>query len=659
MKALLSTLVLAASFAVAQHGAARVELDPAALEAWGSAYFDEQLALRNLSGAGISVVQDGQLVFSRGYGYEDFGKDVAFDPAETRVRVCSNSKLFTATATAKLWETGAIEALSDPANRYLKRIQLPAYDGEDITIRDLMTHRAGYGAAAYGAGTDRDVPERSSLADIERRMPSQTVAPGIVSSYANAALAIQGLLIEDLTGKTVREYLQELIFDPLGMSRSLYHFEMGAPERLALPYRFYPDGSTEAVKYIPKHPLYAPSGGVVATPNDMAKFLVAHADEGRAAPAPILAPETFVAMHTQQVTNHPGLPGLGLQFATNTLNGERMASHGCGLEGYTNSFVVLPDSNAGIFIAVVAAPKLLTLGENLGQLLAPARMQPSSGCCTAGPLNSAAVFDALVEAIIGPLEEHASLPVLAEAERHPLTDYAGYYVSYRSVEGNVLRLLRGAHQFAVSEHPEGGLRVGGQGPYLEVAPDLFQHQGDPAKRAAFMRDENGLVARISTGSWSALGKTGWLDSPQNFGLALAPLLLLSLSGMTGLRWPRSARRQRLAALLPTLIVLSFVAIGLGAFGFFDTQDLIKHIGDYRTVAGETRFWIVVLASNALFLCCLLMPYCAYASFRDGYWGAGLRGGVRRLHYALIALSALVAIPFLITFDLVGLQLPWL
>ena len=654
---MLCCLLYAASMAFPSSASAAIRFDSAQVEDWANSYFAEKLEAHQMTGAAISVFQDGRIIFAKGYGYEDLSRKRPFNPQLTKVRVCSNSKVIVATALMQFVDRGIIKNLSDPANHYLKRIKLPKKDGKDITIFDLLTHRTGFSAAYFGPGTDKAVsaPVRPEL--YKKLLPDMILPPGELSSYANAALAIQGAIIEDLTGQELGEYLKGHVFKPSGMANTLYHHRPGEPEGLATPYRLYPDGSVTPVPFIAKHPVYAPSGGVISTATDMAGFLIKHVDEGRSADNEILKPETYRAMHRRQVGNHPAMSGLGLQFFTDTHNGEPVASHGCGLPGFTTKFGIFPESNSGFFISVVSAEKELSLTESLLSALAPARMAPKDGCCLKEPINAFDPYDAFIETFLGERVEDKSQVLLQDEQRHDLNDYVGEYVRYRSVQGNILSMINFAFTTPVSHHEEGGLQIGEDGPFFEIATDLFQHKRDGSLRFAFIRNDSGKVASLVWNSSGSAYKTRLYSDPVSFQKFFSVLLIVSITGLVALCWPAATKSERLATMLPSCIVLGFVTALACFFAGFDADSDIASIKAYLNVGRSGRLWALAFAGNLIALCIGAMIWFAWRSHLDNYWGWGVKGVIRRVHFSIIAFAGLLTAPYFFTFHILGFQLP--
>src|SRR6185503_12908305 len=125
--------------------ATNVASDPDVLgaERLFSAWMDGQIAYRGLPGIVVGVVSDQQLVWARGFGYADIKAKIPMPP-ETKFRMASHSKLFTAIAIMQLREEGKLR-LDDPVEKYLPWFKAaPAGDDDgQITIEQLLSHSSG------------------------------------------------------------------------------------------------------------------------------------------------------------------------------------------------------------------------------------------------------------------------------------------------------------------------------------------------------------------------------------------------------------------------------------------------------------------------------------------------------------------------------------
>jgi CubicO group peptidase (beta-lactamase class C family) len=173
-------------------------------------------------GCALSVIRDGKLAYTRGYGMADLEHDIPITPSSV-FYVGSDSKQFTAMAIALLAKDGKL-SLDDDIRRYVPEV--PDY-GERITIRHLIHHTSGLrdyltlrGLAGYppdGVFGDDEV-----LAMIARQR-DLNFAPGAEHLYSNSGYFLLSLIVERVSGKSLRLFADERIFKPLGMPRAHFH----------------------------------------------------------------------------------------------------------------------------------------------------------------------------------------------------------------------------------------------------------------------------------------------------------------------------------------------------------------------------------------------------------------------------------------------------
>ena len=201
--------------------AANVARDPDVLGAQRlfSAWLEGQILYRHLPGIAVGVVADQELIWATGFGFADTGKKVPMTP-QTKFRMASHSKLFTATAIMQLREQGKLR-LDDPVSKYLPWFQVKAADSDDppITIEELLTHSSGLPREAGSHWTTFEFPTSEQLRGLmaERQAP---FSPEVRWKYSNLAFSIAGMVIETVSGQKWADYVQQHIYKPLGMTSS-------------------------------------------------------------------------------------------------------------------------------------------------------------------------------------------------------------------------------------------------------------------------------------------------------------------------------------------------------------------------------------------------------------------------------------------------------
>jgi CubicO group peptidase (beta-lactamase class C family) len=219
-------------------------------------------------GLAIAVVKDGQVVFAQGYGVRELGKP---DPVDTHTlfAIGSTTKAMTAALIGMLVDEKKVE-LDAPVTRYLPWFQLrdPAVT-RDLSVRDLLTHRAGLGNADY-----LWYGQNNSTEEILRRVrliePAYPVRSGFI--YQNIMYAAAGAVIEAASGKPWAEMIRTRIFEPLGMRETIATAStLAAQPNVASPH-YLIDGQVRVIENASVDPV-APAGSVWSSVADMAKWM--------------------------------------------------------------------------------------------------------------------------------------------------------------------------------------------------------------------------------------------------------------------------------------------------------------------------------------------------------------------------------------------------
>lgn len=320
---------------------------PAEMDAFMGGLITRGLHEYHIPGAVFLFVKDGRVFFQKGYGYANLEKKIPFDPERTVVRVASNSKLYTATAVMQLVEKGRIRLDAD-VNTYLKDMRIPNTYPCPITMWNLLTHTAGFDEKNLGMSTldEKDVVPLGEF--MKNNMPERVMEPGTIASYSNMGLTLAGYIVELVSGEPFHAYAREHIFKPLGMASSDFTPRPDLMARMAVPY-LYRGGKWEVMPY--DYDFCYPAGSLMTTASDMARFLIAHLQNGRYGKARILKVETARLMHRRQFTHHPELPGMAICFMESVYRGERMLEHGGWVAGFKTLSVLIPERNAGFFLS--------------------------------------------------------------------------------------------------------------------------------------------------------------------------------------------------------------------------------------------------------------------------------------------------------------------
>jgi len=358
--ALTSARLCAAPVAASAPAASAVPIAPAAAahaldaqdaQAWLDGLMPTALRTARTPGAVVVIVKDGQVLLEKGYGLADQKTRTPVDPKRTLFRPGSTSKLFTWTAVMQLVEQGKLD-LDVDVNRYLD-FQIPPYDGQPITLRQIMTHRTGFEERIKDL-LAFNVPEPPLKDVLSGNMPARIFAAGTTSAYSNYATGIAGHIVESVSGMPFDDYIDKNVFGPLGMQHST--FRQPLPDALkgdmATGYEESdkPGLGFEVVN-VP------PAGALSSTGDDMSHFMIAHLADGRYGDAQILKPETARMMHTTVTRPFPDLNGIALGFYQADINGHRVIAHGGDTDYFHSDLWLFLDDHVGMFISVNALGK--------------------------------------------------------------------------------------------------------------------------------------------------------------------------------------------------------------------------------------------------------------------------------------------------------------
>ncbi len=301
----------------------------------------------DIAGGVIVIVKDGEILFSRGYGFADLAKRQPVVPGETLFRPGSVGKLLTWTAVMQQVERGALD-LDRDINAYLD-FRIPPAFGRPITLRDLLTHTPGFEDTARDAFV-ASYEDLYPLGDyLKRHVPARIYPPGDVVAYSNYGAGLAGYIVERVSGQPFATYIAANILRPLRMEHSTFVQPL-PPDLAALMASGYRSRSSDEAQPFEVVEV-VPAGSLSSTAIDMGRFMIAHLQEGRLGEARILSPETVRLMHSAQRTSAPGLNGLALGFFEESRNGRRIVGHSGDIASFHSDLHLILDGGVGFFVS--------------------------------------------------------------------------------------------------------------------------------------------------------------------------------------------------------------------------------------------------------------------------------------------------------------------
>lgn len=615
------------------------------IEAFLDGYVGHQLEDYDIPGATVSVVKDGKVLFAKGYGQADVKRKEPVSADGTLFRIASISKLFAATSVMQLVQEGRLDLDTD-VNAYLDGFEVPnTYPGRPVTLRHLLTHTAGFEEHYTGSGA-RGASDVEPLKEyVSTQMPARVRPPGEMTAYSNYGMSLAGYIVQEVSGMPYERYVEENVTGPLGMkSTAIAQPPSGLKERLATGYEVE-GGEPVARPY--EYFDDVPAGGVSTTVADMARFMIAHLQNGRYGEARILDEDTAKEMHERHFAGYPRLDGIAYGFQEQTINGERTIQHGGNLDQFHAMLALVPEHDAGLFVAYNS------YGDG-------------------GDLAEYELLQAFMDRYYPEAPLQALDPSRGDAE--DAASVAGSYIATRSNHTGfekVLTLLTGVRVIA---NEDGSITTSGgylsqnleatEQRWVEVGQSLFRAD-DGTEHIAFRRDGEGGITYLYGEADSTLPyqKIPFYEAPRlHLGLLVGSVGVLLL---TVLAWPvgalisrryenrygvsagdklkadaRTARRARVLAWAVSTLTLLFV-VGIGLV-FSNAEVALANVSP--SLVAVLALPLLITAGTAG-----VLVYAALA-WKRRYWG--LFG---RLHYSLVALSMLGFVALLGYYNLLGFQ----
>jgi CubicO group peptidase (beta-lactamase class C family) len=487
------------------------ELTKADFETFLDALIPSQLRNRNIAGAVVSVVKDGQVLFQKGYGFADVEEKKPVLPDQTLFRPGSISKLFTATAVMQLVEQGKLD-LDRDVNDYLD-FPIPKTFPEPVTLRQLLTHTGGFEETLKNLFVAHESDLKPLRTYLVNEMPARIFRPGKTPSYSNYGFTLAGYIVERVSGEKFERYIGNHILKPLGMNNSTFDQPL-SPQLAPQMSEGYLSASKKPRDF--EWVQAAPAGALTTTAADMTRFMLAFLQDGVVDSVSILKPETVRQMEARQFEFHPLLPGLGITFMEYLTEPVRIIAHGGDTVYFHSDMILVPDARFGYFLSYNS------LGKDVGG-------------------GRGEVWRTLVNRYF-PGSGQSKPDVDLNMAKSDGRAVSGLYDGTRRGETTLLKILALVSQFKVSSDKEGVLQVEGMKNqsgemkrWREIAP-LIYREIDGLEKIGFRRDASGGIGEMLPFPAIYEGQRVPRYASKTFiGFLIGGSLLLAL--LTVLLWP--------------------------------------------------------------------------------------------------------------------------
>jgi CubicO group peptidase (beta-lactamase class C family) len=465
----------------------------------------------DVAGAVVMIVKDGKVLYSHGYGYSDVKTKKLVSVDDTLFRPGSISKLFTCTAVMQLVEQGKLD-LDRDVNDYLD-FKIPATYSQPITLRRIMTHTAGF----EEWGKDLFVPAAADLEPIgevlPNHLPARIFAPGEMPAYSNYAMTVAGYIVQRVSGEKFEDYIANHIYKPLGIIHSTFVQPLPADLQPLMSSGYsLASGGAKGFEFVNS----APAGSMTTSAADIAKFMIAHLQNGRFGDTQILKPETAKLMHSRAYGPVSDLNGMALAFFQEDQNGHTIIGHGGDTRFFHSHLHLILDANVGLFISLNSAGR--------------------------GDVDiRGTVFKKFIDRYFPPTPPLAAAIASAPSDAQMI---AGNYITSRRGETNFLKMNAILGEAGFVAKPD-GIIVSSQirGPsgqprrYREIAPLVYRAEDGEAK-LGFVKQSDGRYYIFTSGAASGFQQVSFMQSAAlvNFLRNFAFVIL----GLTIVFWPLGA-----------------------------------------------------------------------------------------------------------------------
>ena len=316
-----------------------VRAEPVATTPEGS--IDQQFAGydERTPGVAVALVQNGEVLFSGGYGSANLDHGVPITP-ETVFNIASVSKPFTAFAVALLADQGRL-GLDDDVATHIPEFRV----GQPVTVRQLLTHTSGvrdlYGLLGLAGGRDSDQVSQEIVLDAVLRQRGLSFDPGTRYEYSNSNYNLLAEIVERVTGESFRSWMQANVFEPLQMR----HTFVGDDHREVIPGRATSYASAEGAY---REEVFLDSdygsGGMYSTVEDLARLL------SRLGTAEASGSEVARQMRQRGVLAGGDTLRYALGLYVDTYRGQDRVQHSGSVAGYRTFAAYYPELDVGVVV---------------------------------------------------------------------------------------------------------------------------------------------------------------------------------------------------------------------------------------------------------------------------------------------------------------------
>jgi CubicO group peptidase (beta-lactamase class C family) len=307
-----------------------------------------ELKERGTPGAAVAVIKDDQVIYAKGYGVASIETGAPVMP-EMLFRLGSTTKMFTAAALVTLAAQGKLK-LDEPLSNSVKGLH-PAL--ARVTAHQLLSQSAGLRDFAATIVSNDD----AALGQQVRawREDAFFTEPGRIYSYASPGYWLAGLLAEEVGGKPYADVMADLLFKPLGMSRTTLRPAVAMTYPMTMGHGVVGQGQAqsqaEVIRPAFNNVAMWPGGSIYSNVGELARFVIAMLDGGRLDGKQVLSPLVVEKLPAPHVAL-PGAPDVhyGYGLISYRARGVRVVTHGGASTGYGSTIQLVPEHRFAVIV---------------------------------------------------------------------------------------------------------------------------------------------------------------------------------------------------------------------------------------------------------------------------------------------------------------------
>jgi CubicO group peptidase (beta-lactamase class C family) len=310
------------------------------------AYIDAQMRALRIPGLALGIVQDDQIVHLKGFGIA--GPDRSAVTSQTPFQLASLVKPMTGVAIMQLVEAGKID-LDAPVQRYLPWFRVADETASaQISVRHLLYHTSGLpGTVGIEYALSGDArPDALEIHARALRSVSLNRPVGLTYEYSNTGYQLLGLIVQQVSGQSYEAYMREHLFTPLQMQQTYTDWTEARSHGAATGYRYWFGVPLPGEIAIDRAGL--PSGGLTASVEDVAHFVVAQLNGGRFGDTSILSAQGIAEM--QRPIGSAGDERYAMDWGIRPIGGVPTVSKGGDNGDFKTLMILIPERRLGLVV---------------------------------------------------------------------------------------------------------------------------------------------------------------------------------------------------------------------------------------------------------------------------------------------------------------------